>query len=212
MVQNYSLYQHFHVVVCSGIPPPLFWCNKLWRLTSAEVKIAHLSGSFQWKCCRDSRGSSRMNRLGWPTRWEKMPKPNAMQSLQSQFKITEYMNYYMIWEVEITDPLWDWMKKPGHNVVFHRESVGEKNGQIVIGIRYYTRQELKIACNNNILHMGIIPVHVVLEFTSVMLNVQPTLLGHLRTCAEKSMINRYRVTECKEWKRRNIYLIKLQSG
>ena len=43
--------------------------------------------------------------------------------------------------------------------------------------------------------MGIIPVvHVVHEFTSVMLNVQPTLLGHLRTCAEKSTINRYRVT------------------
>ena len=87
------------------------------------------------------------------------------------------------------------MQNTGHNVVFLRESVGEKNGQIVIGIRYYTRKELKIACSNNILlHMGIIPVHVVLEFTSVMLNVQPTLLGHLRTCAEKSMINRYRVT------------------
>ena len=58
-----------------------------------------------------------------------------MQNRLSQFKITQLNNYYVLREQDKNGEVTEWMKKVGHNVVFHRESVGDKNGQKLNGIR-----------------------------------------------------------------------------
>ena len=58
-----------------------------------------------------------------------------MQNRLSQFKITQRNNYYVLREQDKNGEVTEWMKKVGHNVVFHRESVGDKNGQKLNGIR-----------------------------------------------------------------------------
>ena len=58
-----------------------------------------------------------------------------MQNRLSQFKITQLNNYYVLREQDKNGEVTEWMKKEGHNVVFLRESVGDKNGQKLNGIR-----------------------------------------------------------------------------
>ena len=66
---------------------------------------------------------------------DNMPKPNPSQNRQSQFKITERHNYYVIREKDLTPKIQDWRQRADHDVIFLRESVGEKRGQKFSGIR-----------------------------------------------------------------------------
>ena len=121
----------------------------------AETNIQEIIHTYaptaQFKCCCDSAGSDtktfmkraeRNGQVRATTSWEvfvylhaNMPKPNPAQNRLSQFKITDRNNYYVVREQETTGEMLDWMQKPSHNVVFLRDSVGEKNGQKLTGIR-----------------------------------------------------------------------------
>jgi hypothetical protein len=105
----------------------------------------------QFKCCCDSAGSDtktfmrRAEKAGQVranNTWEvfvylhaSMPQPNPNHNRQSQFKITARHNFYVARETELTEEMQEWRRKPDNNIVILRESVGEKKGQKLNGIR-----------------------------------------------------------------------------
>jgi hypothetical protein len=121
----------------------------------AEVNINEIIHTFaptaQFKCCCDSAGSDtktfmrraeQASKVRANNSWQvfkylhdNMPKPNPSQNRQSQFKITERHNYYVIREKDLTAEMQEWRQRADHNVIFLRESVGEKKGQKFNGIR-----------------------------------------------------------------------------
>ena len=121
----------------------------------AETNINEIIHTYaptaQFKCCCDSAGSDtksfmkRAEKAGQVranTTWDvfvylhgHMPKPDPRQSRLSQFKITERNNFYVVRQQELTAEMQEWMQKPDHNVVFLRESIGEKKGHKITGIR-----------------------------------------------------------------------------
>ena len=119
--------------------------------TNIQEIIHTYAPTAQFKCCCDSAGSDtksfmrraeQNDQVRATNAWEvfaylhdNMPKPNLSQNRLYQFKITDRNNYYVLRELDTTDPIREWMQKPDHNVVFLRESVGAKKGQKLIEIR-----------------------------------------------------------------------------
>ena len=121
----------------------------------AETNINEIIHTYaptaQFKCCCDSAGSDtktfmrRAEKAGQVranNTWEvfvylhdNMPQPDPNHNRQSQFKITARNNFYVAREAELTQEMQEWRQKTDNNIVILRESVGEKKGQKLIGIR-----------------------------------------------------------------------------
>jgi hypothetical protein len=88
---------------------------------------------------------------------DNMPKPNPSQNRQSQFKITERHNYYVIREKDLTPKIQEWRQRADHDVIFLRESVGEKRGQKFSGIRgiYQIRVNNQVDDEQSVLYRNI---------------------------------------------------------